>query len=52
VLDVIAHAKVLHVLVPGKHMHRIFLAPLIRRIMELLQIPADAFLAMPEMNSA
>jgi len=53
VLDVIAHAKVLHVLVPGQRMRRIFLTPSakIRRIMELLEIPADAFLTLPELNT-
>ena len=53
VLDVIAHAKVLHVLIPGQRLRRIFLAPSakIRRIMELLQIPVDAFLTLPEPNS-
>ncbi len=53
VLDVIAHAKVLHVLVSGERLRRIFLAPTakIRRIMELLEIPADAFLTLPELNT-
>ncbi len=54
VLDVIAHAKVLHVQVPGERLRRILLAPSpkIRRIMELLEIPADAFLTLPYHNSA
>lgn len=52
VLDVIAHAKVLHVVVPGERVRRVFLTPStkIRRIMELLRIPADAFLTLPKMN--
>lgn len=54
VLDVIAHAKVLHVLVPGERCRRIFLVPStkIRRIMELLEIPADAFFTLPQANSS
>ena len=49
VLDVIARAQVLHVRLPGRPTKRIFLTPSykLRRIMQLLGIPADAFLTVP-----
>ena len=54
VFDVIAHAKVLHVKFPGQPLARVFLTPSAKaaRIMELLGIPADAFITVPGLNSA
>ena len=54
VFDVIAHAKVLHVKFPGQSLARIFLTPSAKaaRILELLRIPADAFITVPGLNSA
>jgi len=54
VFDVIAYAKVLHVNFPGQSLARVFLTPSAKatRIMELLRIPADAFITVPGVNSA
>lgn len=53
VIDVVSHATVIIFRPPGQRPRRLYVTddPAINRIMQLLRIPADAFLTVPAFNS-